>query len=69
MINLELLLIRLVRLISTGLALRGHVKDLKHGVVVEMLEVKRFQYNLADNKIHELFLQLDLIEKVGQLVF
>lgn len=38
MVDLEFFLVRLVRLVGYhGLALRGHIEDLKHGIIVEML--------------------------------
>lgn len=68
-VNLELLFVRLVRLCGPGLLpLGGHVKYLKHCVIVEMFEVERLEYYLADDEIHELFLQLYFIEETGELL-
>ena len=71
MINLEFLFVWLVRADhSSGFwccSLGGHVKDLKHCIVVEVLKVDRLQDNLADNEVSKFFFQLNFIEELNQV--
>lgn len=69
-VDLEFFLIGLIGLVIGGnLALRRHIENLKHGIIVQMLQIKWLQDNLTDNKIHKLLLELDLIKKRNQVYF
>lgn len=69
-IYLEFFLVWLVWLTrnSLGLPLRRHIEYLKHRIIIKMLKIQRLQYNLTNNKIYKLFLQLDLIKKISKLL-
>lgn len=68
-VDLEFFLVGLVGLCWSGLlSLSGHVKYLKHCIIVEMLKIERLKDYLAYNEIHELFLQLNFIEETSELL-
>jgi hypothetical protein len=51
------------------LFLGRHVEDLKQVVDVEMIEVQRFQNDLADHEVNILLFQLNLFEKLIKVFF
>jgi hypothetical protein len=68
-VDFEFLLIGLNGLIWANiLHLRWHVEYFEDGIEVEVFQIQRFQYDLTEDEIDKLFLQLYFIEEICQLL-